>query len=167
MTSTSMPFTPTATAAGAAGTGFAAQQAYGAPSSPYQQLPSSPYQQPPTPSNGTDYNQPPVSQYPHSAYGAAAPAGSTPGPVPWAGGQAYDQPGGFVTPDAGSRPSYYAGTPTPSNAGGSAYGGTAAEPMQPGQGAFGGFDSSIAYAQTTSPAPGPQVQTWVERSGGR
>lgn len=162
MTSTSMPFTPTTTAPGGVGTGFAAQQGYGAPGSPYPQPPGSPYQQPPTPSNGTDYHQPPVSQYPQSAYGAAAP-GSTPGAAPWAGG-------GFVAPETlgqGSRPSYYAGTPAPSNTGGSVYSGMAAEPMQPGQGAFGGFDSSTAYGQTPgSPGPGPQVQTWVERSGG-
>lgn len=168
MTSTGMPFTPTTTTGGA-GTGFAAQHAYGAPGSPYPQPPGSPYQQPPTPSNGTDYNQPPVSQYPQSTYGAAAPPGSASGAASWAGGQAYDQPPGFVASDTlgpGSRPSYYAGTPAPSNAGGSAYGGMAPEPMQPGQGAFGGFDSSIAYPQTPA-SPGPQVQTWVERSGGR
>ena len=152
-----------ATTAGSVGTGFAAHQVYGAPGLP------SPYQQPPTPSNGTDYQQPPVSQYPHSAYGAATPGSvPAPAPAPWAGGQAYDQPRGFVAPEplgSGSHPSYYAGTPAPSNTGGSTYSGMAPEPMQPGQ-AFGGFDSSTAYAPAPT-SPGPQVQTWVERSDGR
>ena len=167
MTSTGMPFTPTT--AGGAGAWSAAQQPYGAPGSPYQQpygAPGSPYQQPPTPSNGTDYNQPPVTQHPQSVYGAAAPPGSISGHT---GSQAYDHTGGFVAPETlrpGSRPSYYAGTPAPSNTGGSVYAGMAPEPMQPGQGAFGGFDSSTAYAQAPA-SPGPQVQTWVERSGGR
>ena len=127
MTGTTMPFTPTASS----GAGFAPQQIYGAS-----------LQQPPTPSNATDYGQPPVSQYPQGAYGAAAP--SSPAPLP----------------------GYYAGTPAPSNAGGSVYGGMAAEAMQPGQGAYGGYDSSTNYVRAP-PSPGPQVQTWVERPGGR
>ena len=125
MTSTSMPFTP----AGAADHGFAAQQAYGAPASPFL-----------TPSNGTDYNQPPVSQYSPGVYGAAAPPSSGSGPVPWAG------------------------SPPSTNTGGSVYGGISAE-AQPGHTSYGGFDPSGAYAQSRG-SPGPQVQTWVERPGG-
>ena len=155
-----MPFTPTAAGAGS---GLAAQPVFGVPG--VVGAPGSPIQ-PSTPSNGTDYSQLPVSHYPQGAYGAAAPPSSASGSVPWAGGQAYGQPGGFVAPEAPgspSHPGYYTGTPAPS---GSTYGGMAAEPMQAGQGAQTGFDSSLAYARTPS-SPGPQVQTWVERSGER
>jgi hypothetical protein len=158
MTGTSMPFTPTAAVAGA---GFATQQAYRTTGSPYQA--SS------TPSNATDYNQPPVDQHPYGAYGAGAPPISVSGPPPWASGQAYGQPGGFTvpgTPAPPSHPSYYAGTPAPSNGGGSAYGGMAPELMQPTQVAYGGFDSSTVHTRTPAP-DGPQVQTWVERPGGQ
>lgn len=128
MTSTSMPFTPAA----AADPGFAAQQAYGPPGSPYLT--------PMTPSNGTDYSQPPVSQYSPGVYGAAAPPSSGSGPVPWAG------------------------SPPSTNTGGSVYGGISAEAQQ-GHTAYGGFDPSGAYAQSRT-SPGPQVQTWIERPGG-
>ena len=143
MTSTGMPFTP------AAGTdaGFAAQQPYGAPGSLYL---------PPTPSNATDYNQPPVSQYPQNEYGAAVPPNNASGPAPWTGGQMYGQPGAFGAPGAGSTPDYSTGSPALNQPGGSAYGATP-ETMQP----YGGYESRSS--------PGPQVQTWVERperSGG-
>jgi hypothetical protein len=134
MSSTGMPFTPTGTA-----DGFAPQQGYG----------SSPYTQPLTPSNGTDYNQPPVSQYTPNAYGASVPPISSPAPAPWAGGQPYG--GAFGGPDA--HPNYAPGSPPLSNTGGSAYGGATAESMHP----YGGYESRAS--------PGPQVQTWVERTG--
>jgi len=132
MTSTSTPFTPAATA-----DGFAGQQPYGAPGSPYAQ--------PLTP--GTEYNQPLVTPYTQG----------------WAGNQSYGQP----APDAlasGTYPNYAAGSPPSSNTGGSAYGGAMVDTMQPGQPgqpgqvAFGGYESRAS--------PAPQVQTWVERSGG-
>jgi len=116
MTSTGMLITPAA----ASDAGFAAQQAYGAPGTPYLQ--------PSTPWNGTDDTQPPLSQYPQSAYGAAAPPSNASGSAPWAGGQTYGQPGGFGAP----------GSLAPNNLGRSAYSGVATEVMQPGQGAHGG-----------------------------
>ena len=97
-----MPFTPAVTA----NIGSLAQQTYGAPGSPYLQ--------PLAPSNGTDYNQPPVSQYPQNPYDAAAPPSSAYGPVPWSGGQTYGQLWCFGTSDvlgSGSRPNYSAGSP--------------------------------------------------------
>jgi hypothetical protein len=147
------PLTSTAAPYGA-GAGLAAQPPYGLTGSPYQ--PSS------TPSNATEYAHSPVGQYSYSAHDAAAPPSSASGSAPWAHGQAYGQPSGFAVPE-NPGPSYYASTPAPSYAAGSAYSGM--EPMQPGQAGYGGFDSSIARGQTPS-SPVPQVQTWVERPGG-